>query len=474
MKTRQNKTVATLTISNPGNNEINFEITGEDSEKVTFNPETNSIELVEGLDHESKESLNITLVITDDVGNIQINDISVAVDDVNEAPSMISMSHNNLLSANATVTDVQANASNISETTEVGAVVADVTVSDPDGDSVQYTLAGLGSDNFAISNSGEITLTSELNFESQNQFTIQVVTSDGVNEVTQDVVIYVVNDNEAPSITVDNFTVAENANTGAVLATATGLDPEGSNVSYFLSGTGSDNFQIDSNGNITLNGDLDYETTESYELTIFASDGEFTVPKTITVTVSDSNEAPSLSSSVAFNSFLEDTAVGTTIATSESSDPESDTVSYSLSGTGSDKFSVDAEGKVTLASSLDYETTTSYSINLNATDGTNTTTKTLTINVGNVAELVYSGNLAANAQNETIATGSSILSSSVSGAEGSVTYSINDPDNKFAINSTTGEVTLANALDYETKTAHTFTVTANDGATQSHKHSLCK
>ena len=36
-----------------------------------------------------------------------------------------------------------------------------------------------------------------------------------------DVVIYVVSDNEAPSITVDNFTVAENANTGAVLATAT-------------------------------------------------------------------------------------------------------------------------------------------------------------------------------------------------------------------------------------------------------------
>ena len=94
------------------------------------------------------------------------------------------MSHYNLLSANATVTDVQANASNISETTEVGAVVADVTASDPDGDSVQYTLAGLGSDNFAISNSGEITLTSELNFESQNQFTIQVVTSDGVTEIS--------------------------------------------------------------------------------------------------------------------------------------------------------------------------------------------------------------------------------------------------------------------------------------------------
>jgi hypothetical protein len=329
---------------------------------------------------------------------------------------------------------------------------------------VQYTLTGAGSDNFAISNSGEITLTSELNFETQNQFTIQVVSSDGINEIVQDVVIYVVNDNEAPSVTLDNFTVAENAASGTTLATATGLDPEGSNVSYFLSGQGSDNFQIDADGNITLDGTLDYEGTQSYELTVFASDGLFTVPKTVTVTVTDANEAPSVSAAVAFNSFQENTAVGTTIATTTGTDPESDTISYSLSGTGSEKFSVDAEGKITLASSLDYETATSYSINLNASDGSNVTTKTLTINVGNVAELSYSGTLAASSQNESIATGSAILSSSTSGAEGAVTYSITDPDNKFAINSSTGEVTLASALDFETNTSHSFTVTASDGS----------
>ena len=234
-------------------------------------------------------------------------------------------------------------------------MVADITVADPDGDTVQYTLAGAGSDNFAISNSGEITLTSELNFESQSQFTIQVVSSDGINEIVQDVVIYVVNDNEAPSVTLDNFTVAENAAAGTTLATATGLDPEGSNVSYFYRGQGSENFQIDADGNITLIDSLDYEANQSYELTIFASDGLFTVPKVVTVSVTDSNEAPSVTSAVAFNSFQENTAVGTTIATSTGTDPESDTISYSLSGTGSDKFSVDAEGKITLASSLDYE-----------------------------------------------------------------------------------------------------------------------
>ena len=94
------------------------------------------------MDHETNETLDITLVVTDDQGNIQLNDISIDVEDVNEAPSMLSMTHNNLLSANASINDVQANASNISETSELGSVVADITVADPDGDTVQYTLLG--------------------------------------------------------------------------------------------------------------------------------------------------------------------------------------------------------------------------------------------------------------------------------------------------------------------------------------------
>ena len=159
---------------------------------------------------------------------------------------------------------------------------------------------------------------------------------------------------------------------------------------------------------------MDYESNTTYELTVFASDGFFSVPKIITVTVTDANDAPSLSSSVAFNSFLENTAVGSTIATSTFSDPESDTLSFSLSGTGSDKFSVDADGKVTLASALDYESATSYTIALEATDGVNTVTKSLLINVGDVAELSYTGSLAANSQLESINTGTVILTSSVS------------------------------------------------------------
>ena len=45
-----------------------------------------------------------------------------------------------------------------------------------------------------------------------------------------------------------------------------------------------------------------------------------------------------------------------------------------------------ADGTVTLASSLDYETATAYEITLTASDGDNTVSETITINVGDVNE----------------------------------------------------------------------------------------
>ena len=109
---------------------------------------------------------------------------------------------------------------------------------------------------------------------------------------------------------------------GASIASINATDPEGSAVTYTLSGTGSDNFSIDTSGNITLASALDYETATSYELTVVVDDGTSATTEVITVSVADVNEAPSLSANVAFNAFQENTATGTTIATSSVTDPE--------------------------------------------------------------------------------------------------------------------------------------------------------
>ena len=75
------------------------------------------------------------------------------------------------------------------------------------------------------------------------------------------------------------------------------------------------------------------------------------------------------------------------MGSSSISNPDSETVSYALSGTGSSNFSVDSSGNVTTNGSLDFETAQSYALTLTATAGSTSVTDTFTVNVSNVEEL---------------------------------------------------------------------------------------
>ena len=147
---------------------------------------------------------------------------------------------------------------------------------------------------------------------------------DGVHTTLQEIVINVVNDDEPAAIATSfvDSAVAESVAIGAVIGTVNATDPEGNSVTYSLSGTGSDNFSVDANGNITVVNSLDYESASAYELTLVVDDGTYAATETLTISVADVNEAPSLSTAVAFNAFQENTATGTTIATSTVIDPE--------------------------------------------------------------------------------------------------------------------------------------------------------
>ena len=71
-------------------------------------------------------------------------------------------------------------------------------------------------------------------------------------------------------------------------------DPESNAISYSLSGTGSEFFSVDEDGNVLINNVLDYETYPTYEITLIASDGELTSSSLISFNVTDVDEAPSL------------------------------------------------------------------------------------------------------------------------------------------------------------------------------------
>ena len=144
---------------------------------------------------------------------------------------------------------------------------------------------------------------------------------------------------------------------------------------------------------------LDYETKNSYEVTVSVTDGvnvdgdpDTTVDDTITVTISvgDVDEAPVLSG-LETVSYAEN---GTgSVATYTAVDPESATLTWTLSGDDAGDFSISSSGELTFSSSPDFEnaqdanTDNEYLVTVEVTDGTTTeVTQDVTINVGNVDE----------------------------------------------------------------------------------------
>ena len=92
------------------------------------------------------------------------------------------------------------------------------------------------------------------------------------------------------------FEVAEDASVGDAVGTVTATDPdEGNTVTYSITtGNEAGKFDIvDSTGAITVAGDLDYETTASYTLTVEAGDGNGgSAEVTVTISVTDVARGP--------------------------------------------------------------------------------------------------------------------------------------------------------------------------------------
>ena len=532
--------------TDPENQEVTYSLSGEGSDKFTID-EAGNITLAESFDFEAKASYTLTVTATD--GELSSEtEVLINVGDINEVPS---------LSSTLALTS-------FSEDSAIGTIIATASATDPESNTITYSLSGTGSEYFIVDENGKISLKDTLDFETYAKYEITLVASDG--ELTSSSVItFDISDvDEAPSLssTLKSESFEESITVGTALATISSIDPESQTITYSLSGAGSENFEIDSEGNITSKVTFDYETTPSYTFNVTASDGTNSTTSPLTITLSDANESPDVTISLQGSEFAENIATGSTIATIAYTDPESDTLSYTLSGTGSDQFSIDDQGVITLKTGLDYETKTSYELILTSTDGSNSVQTQINFSVTDISELALSldssevtlaenistgtsvaiasssdavgevtysivettdnstnfaidsqgritlessldfeaktsytlevsvtdgketvikqlevtvsdidlavtSSLASATQAETISTGTSILTLSTSNAEGTLSYSITDADNKFAINSSTGEVTLANALDYETKTSHSFTVTVSDGTTSS-------
>ena len=220
-----------------------------------------------------------------------------------------------------------------------------------------------------------------------------------------------VRDNRPPAFTEDSataFQVAENTASGTDIGDpVAATDPDdGDSLTYLLGGADADHFAIDADsGQLRTSGALDYESQDSYAVTVIAADGAgLWAGLDVTITVTDVQEAPAFASSALEVSVAENTAAGTDIGDPvTATDSDGDALTYSLGSTAAaGHFTIDSSsGQLQTSGALDYESTDSYTVTVTATDGGGLSASIdVTIKVDDMEETGRPGNVQAALQSD--------------------------------------------------------------------------
>lgn len=377
------------------------------------------------LNFESNPSYSLTVRATDDNGGIDTAIIAISLNDLNEAPTASSA------------------AFNVPENSPSGTSVGVVAGSDPDsGDAIAWSiLSGNTSGAFAINSStGEVTVAnaSILDFETTPSFNLVVEARDGGGLVdTANASVGVTNQNEAPTAIDVNFGLPENFPNGAVVGSVPATDPDtGDPLTWaIVGGNTAGAFTIDSmNGQLRVanSAALDFETAPTFNLAVQVQDASgASDTAAVTISLANQNEAPTATNAVF--AVAEDATSGMSVGIITASDPDAgDTRIWSiLSGNTGGAFSLNAAtGELSVASpsTLDFETTPTYTLNVQIQDaGGLTDSAVVVVNVSNVNEAPTTTGLSDVAVNEDSADVIIDLKTAFSDAEtlsGTLSYSI--------------------------------------------------
>ena len=187
--------------------------------------------------------------------------MTITINDVNEPPSFgLRIYHRGMEDRSPSGTEV----------------VGPVTATDPDdGDTISYSLSGTDAGSFTVdSTTGQITVTVDNLAPAQYSMVLTATDSAGLTGTTQ-VVVIVVDSNRSPRFPQRLYTrtVPDGTQPGTNIgAPITATDPNGDDVTYSLTGTGSDRFAVDSNGQITAAAVLRHDDQATYNLTLTAAD----------------------------------------------------------------------------------------------------------------------------------------------------------------------------------------------------------
>ncbi len=307
--------------------------------------------------------------------------------------------------------------------------------------------------------------------------TITVTVDDGDNSVMETFDVTVTSANLAPAVSLINIAsfLPENTDTTGSVRVADILitdDGIGSNDLSLSGADAADFIVVGSELHIKSGTVLDFETKSSYDVRVNVDDTTLGTGvddfDDLTLLLSDVDEfdvGPIVDNDATANAIDENASPGTTVgitALATDDDGSNNTVNYALLDNDGGRFTIDANtGVVFVAVTLDREIDgPTRNIVVRATsDDTSFIDQMFTIAINDVDEFdvgsITDANAAANAVDENSAVGTAVgitaTASDADATNSAVSYSLLDNDGgRFAIDSASGVVTLAAAINRET------------------------
>ncbi|ESP94457.1 rhombosortase-dependent cadherin domain-containing protein [Pseudoalteromonas luteoviolacea] len=261
----------------------------------------------------------------------------------------------------------------VMENNEAGASIGMLMFTDPDPDvSPVESFMILDEVPFMINPTGEVIVTTELDFEMQSEYSFFVRAMDSMGntsdytEVNVEVLDELGDDDVAPVIKDEqSFEVTENSEVGTVVGMLEfeDPDPDDSPIESFTI-LGDVPFEIDADGSIKVTGLVDYEVHQAFVFVVKAVDSDGNESNFVEVkidVVDDPNDedvpdrTPNIPGGQIFE-VRENAALGTIIGRLEFMDPDADTSPVdSFMIIGSAPFSIAGNGDIIVQGELDYE-----------------------------------------------------------------------------------------------------------------------
>ena len=322
---------------------------------------------------------------------------------------------------------------------------------------------------FSIDNNGTLSWKIDPDYETSNYwktYYADVTVSDGINSVTKMITIKLrnVNDN-APVITSpSNITLPENE-LQVLRVTTTDADNETGWIeerSFSIKDGDSAFFDINSStGNLTFKTAPDYENNKhNYTLTLEVSDANFTTPQTLNIAITDVDEKPPIFTTTNTNVTVDENQ----LSVMQVNATDENNITYRLQSGDYYSFDINqTSGLITFKNLTyaDYERKNILNFQVSASDGLNTSTQDITVNLTNLNDNTPTivGFTTVNIyENSTIVS----LYTIEDADDDNITISLNN--SLFDYNSSSNYLSFKDAPDYESDPhLYSVTLTASDG-----------